>query len=72
MEEKKNKKFTNDEINLIIDLAWDDNISFNHITKLTGATEKEIKNIMKLHLKKNSYLSWRERIKKYKKNRAFD
>ena len=63
-----NKKFTHDEIDLIIDLAWDDNITFTDILKTTGATEKEVKSIMKLYLKKGSYLCWRKRIKKYQKN----
>ncbi len=69
MNKHDHKKLTSDEINLIIDLAWDDTISFNNIEKITGIAEKEVKNIMKLHLKKNSYSLWRERIKKYKKNR---
>ena len=68
MEEKKHEKFTNDELNLIIDLAWDDDISFANIKKITRASEQEVKSIMKRYLKRKSYLSWRERIKRYKKN----
>lgn len=68
MEEKKHEKFSNDELNLIIDLAWDDDISFANIKKITGASEQEVKSIMKRYLKRKSYLSWRERIKRYKKN----
>ena len=66
MEEKKHEKFSNDELNLIIDLAWDDDISFTNIKKITGASEQEVKSIMKHYLKRKSYLSWRERIIRYK------
>jgi uncharacterized protein (TIGR03643 family) len=49
-------------INEVIELAWCDKTSFNHIHHLTGLTEAEVKKIMKKYLKPNSYRLWRIRV----------
>lgn len=67
---KKNEKPSiSDETNLLIDLAWDDKVSFKDIENRLGITEAEVKATMKKVLKPRSYVLWRERIKKYKKAR---
>ena len=55
-------KFNTSEISDIIELAWDDQTDFSHITKLYNIDEGEVKKIMKRELKKGSYLAWRKRV----------
>ncbi len=66
---KSEKPSISDETNLLIDLAWDDKVSFKDIENRLGITEAEVKATMKKVLKPRSYVLWRERIKKYKKAR---
>ncbi len=66
---KSEKSIISDETNLLIDLAWDDKVSFKDIEHRLGITEAEVKATMKRVLKPRSYILWRERIKKYKKAR---
>ena len=47
----------------IIGMAWDDKISFDEIKKKTGLSEKDVINIMRKTLKKNSYILWRKRVR---------
>ena len=47
----------------IIGMAWSDKISFEEIKKKTDLSEKEVINMMRKSLKKNSYVLWRKRIR---------
>ena len=47
----------------IIGMAWSDKISFDEIKKKTGFSEKDVINIMRRTLKKNSYILWRKRVR---------
>ncbi|RZO49707.1 MAG: TIGR03643 family protein [Candidatus Pelagibacterales bacterium] len=47
----------------IIGMAWADKISFDEIKKKTGFSEKDVINIMRRTLKKNSYILWRKRVR---------
>ena len=55
-------KFSISEISDIIDLAWDDQTNFSHITKIYKIDEGEVKKIMKKNIKLKSYKIWRKRI----------
>ena len=55
-------KFSVSEISDIIELAWDDQTDFSHITKLYNIDEGEVKKIMKKNIKRKSYEIWRKRI----------
>ena len=44
-------------------MAWADRISFEEIKKKTGLNEKEIIKIMRINLKRKSYLLWRKRVR---------
>ena len=57
-------KFSVSEISDIIELAWDDQTDFSHITKIYNIDEGEVKKIMKKNIKNKSYKIWRERISK--------
>lgn len=47
----------------LIRMALSDKVSFEEIYKKYSLTEKEVKVIMKTHLKLSSYINWRERVK---------
>lgn len=57
-------KFSASQISDIIQMAWDDQTDFNHITKIYDIDEGEVKKIMKKNIKNKSYKIWRERIAK--------
>lgn len=67
----------NDNIDLIIKLAWHDNTSFEKIFRLYGISEKEVILIMRKNLKPNSFKIWRKRVsgrksKHERKNKLLD
>ena len=47
----------------LIQMAISDKVTFEEIYKKYGLNEKEVKVIMKTHLKLSSYINWRERVK---------
>mgnify|MGYP003311490156 CR=1 FL=1 len=55
-------KFSVSEISDIIELAWDDQTDFSHITKIYNIDEGDVKKIMKKNIKQKSYEIWRKRI----------
>ena len=55
-------KFNQSEISDIIQLAWDDQTAFSHITKIYEINEGDVKKIMKSNIKRKSYEIWRKRI----------
>ena len=59
----------------LIRMALSDKVSFEEIYKKYGLTEKEVKVIMKTHLKHSSYINWRKRVQqrqhKHRKKFAF-
>ena len=57
----------------LIRMALSDKVSFEEIYKKYNLTEKEVKIIMKTHLKLSSYINWRKRVKQrqYKHRKKF-
>ena len=47
----------------VIGMARADRISFEEIKKKTGLSEKEVIKIMRINLKRKSYLLWRKRVR---------
>lgn len=47
----------------LIQMALSDKVSFEEIYKKYGINEKEVRVIMKTHLKLLSYINWRKRVK---------
>ena len=58
------KHLTENEISEIIADAWDDETSFEDINFKWGLSEKDTKFLMKLSLKRTSYIVWRKRVNK--------
>ena len=57
----------------LIRMALSDKVSFEEIYKKYGLSEKEVKVIMKAHLKLSSYINWRKRVqqRQYKHRKKF-
>lgn len=57
----------------LIRMALSDKVSFEEIYKKYGLTEKEVKVIMKTHLKLSSYINWRKRVqqRQYKHRKKY-
>ena len=47
----------------LIRMALSDKVSFEEIFKKYGLSEKDVKVVMKTHLKLSSYINWRKRVK---------
>ncbi|MEO1642961.1 MAG: TIGR03643 family protein [Pseudomonadota bacterium] len=50
------------EISYIIEMAWDDETSFDAIHAQTGLLEKEVIAIMRREMKPSSFRMWRKRV----------
>ena len=46
----------------IIELAWDDKVSFDAILEMTGLPEKEVILLMRTEMKPSSFRMWRKRV----------
>ena len=51
-----------EEIDRIIEMAWEDRTPFEAIFLQFDLNEKELKSIMRNNLKKSSFKLWRERV----------
>ena len=50
------------ELNLIIDMAWADEVSFDAIEAQTGQGKQQVIRLMRRHLKASSFRLWRARV----------
>ena len=57
-----NLSFTESDKNRLIEMAWQDRVSFDTIKELYGFTENEVKNMMRELLKRSSFKMWRKRV----------
>jgi uncharacterized protein (TIGR03643 family) len=53
---------TNEEIDRIIEMAWEDRTPFEAIRNQFGISEAEVIRIMRQHLKRSSFELWRKRV----------
>ena len=50
------------DISEIIEMALSDHTAFSHIRQLYGLEDKQVKALMRKHLKPASYRVWRKRV----------
>jgi uncharacterized protein (TIGR03643 family) len=62
VEHEVNTPLTAQEIDRIIEMAWEDRTPFDAIKKQFDLSEAEVKALMKRELKFSSYKRWRERV----------
>ena len=55
--------FNIQDIDRIIEMAWEDRTPFEAIEHQFGIKENDIREIMRSYLKKTSFLMWRKRVK---------
>lgn len=59
-----------ENIDRIIEMAWEDRTPFDAIRAQFGITESEVKRIMRAQLLPKSYSKWRERVETCKTKHA--
>lgn len=64
------RDFTAEEIDRIIEMAWEDRTPFDAIEYQFGLTEDKVKALMKRELKPSSYRLWRTRVENCKTKHA--
>ena len=68
--------FTIDEIDRIIEMAWEDRTPFDAIEFQFGIKEQEVIQLMRKHMKASSFRMWRARVQgrvtKHSKKRTFE
>lgn len=57
------KEFNKEQINRIIEMAWEDRTPFEAIEFQFGIKENGVRKIMRKHMKESSFKMWRERVK---------
>ena len=63
-------KLENEDINRIIEMAWEDRTPFDAIKFQFELSEADVKALMKKELKFSSYKLWRERVENCKTKHA--
>lgn len=58
----KSKEFTLEQLDRIIEMAWEDRTPFDAITFQFGISEKETIEIMRTEMKLSSFKMWRKRV----------
>jgi hypothetical protein len=69
-EQPTQKSLSENDIDRIIEMAWEDRTPFDAIKAQFGLTEAEVKKLMKKELKFSSYKLWRERVENCKTKHA--
>ncbi len=57
----KEKAFTQEDLNRIIEMGWEDRTAFDAIDAQFGINQDGVIKIMRANLKRNSFKLWRER-----------
>jgi uncharacterized protein (TIGR03643 family) len=57
-----NPDLTQEDIDRIVEMAWEDRTSFDTIREQFGISEPEVIKIMRSQMKRSSFLMWRERV----------
>ena len=60
--ESIDKKLSEEELNRVIEMAWEDRTTFDSIKTKFGLSEQDVKRLMKSNLKFKSYVVWRKRV----------
>jgi len=61
--ETLNRIFTAEEQSRIIEMAWEDRITFEAIELAWGIDEPSLMKLMQKWLKRSSYVLWRKRVR---------
>jgi len=67
---EQEKKLPEEDINRVIEMAWEDRTPFDVIKIQFGLNESSVKTLMKNRLKFSSYKRWRKRVEVCKTKHA--
>ena len=67
---KLSKEMTQDKIDRVVEMAWEDRTPFDAIEFQFGLKENDVRKLMMKHLKESSFKMWRERVKGRKTKHA--
>jgi uncharacterized protein (TIGR03643 family) len=62
MKHKEKHNLTDQDIDRIVEMAWEDRTSFDAIEAQFGISEGEVIEIMRQEMKPSSWRMWRERV----------
>ncbi|MEL6195077.1 MAG: TIGR03643 family protein [Bacteroidota bacterium] len=62
MSKKKYKDLSPEEIDRIVEMAWEDRTPFDAITLQFGLSEQEVITLMRREMKASSFRMWRKRV----------
>ena len=54
--------FKEEDINRLIEMAWQDRTTFDTIFELYGLTQNQVQKKMRTLIKKSSFIMWRKRV----------
>ena len=66
----KFQNLTEEQIDRIIEMAWEDRTPFEAIEFQFGLKENDVRKLMRKHMKESSFKMWRERVKGRKTKHA--
>jgi uncharacterized protein (TIGR03643 family) len=58
----KIKQLSDEAVNRIVRMGWEDRTTFDHIEKVSGLSEAEVIKVMRRELKPRSFRLWRKRV----------
>ena len=58
------KEFSLKDIDRLIEMAWEDRTPFDAIELQFNLKENEVRQLMRKHMKRSSFVMWRKRVKK--------
>ena len=58
--------FSEKDIDRIIEMAWEDRTPFDAIELQYNIKENEVRQLMRKHMKRSSFVMWRKRVKSRK------
>lgn len=61
-ENKSLEELKEEDLNRLIEMAWQDRTTFNTIFELYGLTENQVKKKMRTLMKRSSFKMWRKRV----------
>jgi uncharacterized protein (TIGR03643 family) len=59
---KKKIQFSDEQLDRIIEMAWEDRTPFEAVFAQFGCKEQEVINLMRREMKPSSFKMWRERV----------
>ena len=59
----KLNNLSSEDINRIIEMAWEDRTPFEAIFFQFGIKENDVRKLMRTHMTENSFKMWRKRVK---------